>query len=111
LVASGLGQERGEIRSDIDPEVKAVEIVAFAMGMETQWLLTPNAIDRQEVHESFARALIEDLTRPDAPRRVSEKKATTRSEGTRKLSNALTAAQPPLNSSKRARAPKIAPRD
>ena len=105
------GQERGEIRSDIDPEVKAVEIIAFAMGIETQWLLTPDVIDRQGVHESFARALIDDLTRPDAPRRVSRKKAATRSERTRKRSNGVTAAQPPLNSSKRSRARRIAPSD
>jgi AcrR family transcriptional regulator len=69
------GQEQGEIRSDIDPDVKAIEIVAFAMGMETQWLLTPNLIDRDEVHQSFARALVDDLTSPDAPRQRRRRKA------------------------------------
>jgi AcrR family transcriptional regulator len=64
------GQERGQIRSDIDPDVKALEITAFAIGIETQWLLSPDAIDRAKVHQSFARALVDDLTRPDAPRRV-----------------------------------------
>jgi hypothetical protein len=91
--------------------VKAVEIVAFAMGMETQWLLTPNVIDRQGVHESFARALIDDLTRPDAPRRVSKKKAATRSERPRQHPNGLTAARQPQSSSKRARPRRIAPSD
>jgi BetI-type transcriptional repressor, C-terminal len=62
------GQERGEIRSDIDPEVKALEITAFSIGIETQWLLAPDLIDREKVHRSFARALIDDLTREDAPR-------------------------------------------
>jgi AcrR family transcriptional regulator len=69
------GQERGDIRSDIDPDVKAVEIVAFAIGIETQWLLTPDVIDRDKIHQSFARALIDDLTRSDAPRRKTRSKA------------------------------------
>jgi AcrR family transcriptional regulator len=68
------GQERGEIRSDVDPDLKAVEIVAFAIGMETQSLLSPDLIDRQQVHQSFARALIDDLTRSDAPRRTVKRK-------------------------------------
>ena len=78
------GQEQGEIRSDIDPDVKAIEIVAFGIGMETQWLLTPNLIDRDRVHQSFARALLDDLTSPDAPRRGSKRKTGTTSRTTRK---------------------------
>lgn len=62
------GQERGEIRSDIDPDVKALEIIAFAIGIETQWVFDPSAIERAKVRESFFRALLDDLTRPDAPR-------------------------------------------
>jgi AcrR family transcriptional regulator len=75
------GQQLGEIRSDIDPDVKAVEIVAFAMGIETQWLLTPDIIDRNQVHQSFARSLIDDLTRPDAPRRITKTGAPKASNG------------------------------
>ncbi len=63
------GQESGDIRSDIDPDVKAVEIVAFAIGIETQWLLTPDLIDRERVGRSFMRTLLDDLTDPDAPGR------------------------------------------
>jgi hypothetical protein len=69
------GEERGEIRSDINPDVKAIEIVAFGIGMETQSLLTSNAIDRDQVHQSFARALIDDLTRPDAPRESQQEES------------------------------------
>jgi AcrR family transcriptional regulator len=69
------GQGRGEIRSDIDPDVKAVEIVAFSIGVETQWLLDPDSIDRAKVHKSFARALIDDLTRAEAPRRKTRSRA------------------------------------
>jgi AcrR family transcriptional regulator len=78
------GQERGEIRSDIDPELKAVEIVAFGIGMETQSLLTPSLINREKVHQSFTRALVDDLTRRDAPRGAAKRKAKTKSRSERK---------------------------
>jgi AcrR family transcriptional regulator len=97
------GQERGEIRSDIDPDVKAIEIVAFAIGMETQSLLTPKKVDRDLVHQSFVRALIDDLTRPDAPRRVRKKKTGTRSRTTRKIPNGRSVAQQTRTSSRTAR--------
>ena len=70
------GQQTGEIRSDIDPDLKAIEIVAFGIGIETQWLAEPAQIDRPKVHESFVRALLDDLTRPDAPRRAGNKTRT-----------------------------------
>lgn len=35
------GQERGAIRTDIDPRDKAMEIIAFLNGLETAWLLNP----------------------------------------------------------------------
>lgn len=34
-------QDRGEIRTDVDPRLKAIEIVAFINGLETAWLLDP----------------------------------------------------------------------
>ncbi|MBL7498387.1 TetR/AcrR family transcriptional regulator [Frankia sp. CNm7] len=71
LIAGELrrGQDAGEIRADIDPDVKATEILAFNIGLETQWLLNPAQIDRPTVFRSYLRALLDDLTRPDAPRR------------------------------------------
>jgi AcrR family transcriptional regulator len=36
------GQAEGRYRSDVDPAVKAVEIIAFVNGMETSWLLDPS---------------------------------------------------------------------
>jgi BetI-type transcriptional repressor, C-terminal len=50
------GQQTGEIRTDIDPDLKAIEIVACGIGIETQWLAEPGLIDWQKVHESFVRA-------------------------------------------------------
>lgn len=79
------GQDKGEIRSDIDPELKAVEIVAFAIGIETQWLSNP-AVDRHKVRESFRRALLDDLTRPDAPRKDARKRPTATAKTGRKTS-------------------------
>ncbi len=36
------GQRAGRYRADVDPDVKATEIVAFLYGMETSWLLDPS---------------------------------------------------------------------
>jgi AcrR family transcriptional regulator len=36
------GQRAGRYRTDLDPAVKAVEIIAFLSGMETSWLLDPS---------------------------------------------------------------------
>jgi AcrR family transcriptional regulator len=55
------GQETGEIRADVDPDVKAMEILAFNIGIETQWLLEPQTIDRAKVFRSFLRSLLRDL--------------------------------------------------
>lgn len=78
------GQDTGEIRGDIDPDLKAIEIVAFGIGIETQWLADPSLIDRQKVHQSFVRALIDDLTRPDAPRNVTKRTRSASSKTTPK---------------------------
>jgi AcrR family transcriptional regulator len=44
IIAEGIrrGQRAGRFRTDLDPAVKAVEIVAFVSGMETSWLLDPS---------------------------------------------------------------------
>jgi len=34
-------QDRGEIRTDVDTRLKAIEIIAFVNGLETAWLLDP----------------------------------------------------------------------
>ncbi|BCJ68046.1 hypothetical protein GCM10009779_16980 [Polymorphospora rubra] len=34
-------QERGEMRKDIDPQLKAMEIIAFCYGLEAAWLVDP----------------------------------------------------------------------
>lgn len=57
------GQADGRYRPDIDPAVKAVEILAFVHGMETIWLLDPS-IPLTEVFKEYAEALARDFAPP-----------------------------------------------
>jgi AcrR family transcriptional regulator len=63
-----LGQADGRYRSDVDPALKAVEILAFVHGMETLWLLDPS-IPMTDVFKEYAEALARDL-RPPGIRRT-----------------------------------------
>lgn len=57
------GQQAGRYRTDMDPTVKAMEIVAFINGMETSWLLDPS-IPLTEVFKEYAESLARDFTPP-----------------------------------------------
>jgi hypothetical protein len=61
-VAEGIrrGQRAGRYRTDVDPAVKAVEIVAFLYGMETSWLLDPS-IPLTEVFREYTGSLARQL--------------------------------------------------
>ena len=54
------GQRAGRYRTDLDPAVKAVEIIAFLYGMETSWLLDPS-IPLTEVFRGYASTLAREL--------------------------------------------------
>jgi AcrR family transcriptional regulator len=56
------GQAGGRYRTDLDPAVKAVEIVAFLTGMETSWLLDPS-IPLTEVFSEYISSISRELTR------------------------------------------------
>ncbi len=56
-------QADGRYRTDIDPAVKAVEILAFVHGMETIWLLDPS-IPLTDVFKEYAEALARDFATP-----------------------------------------------
>jgi AcrR family transcriptional regulator len=62
IIAEGIrrGQRTGRYRADVDPAVKAVEIVAFLNGMETSWLLDPS-IPLAEVFGEYAGSLASQL--------------------------------------------------
>jgi AcrR family transcriptional regulator len=62
IIAKGIrrGQRAGRYRLDLDPAIKAAEIVAFLTGMETSWLLDPSLPLNAVFHEytsSLARQL------------------------------------------------------
>ena len=62
IVAEGIrrGQRAGRYRADVDPDVKATEIVAFLSGMETSWLLDPS-IPLTEVFREYTSSLASRL--------------------------------------------------
>lgn len=67
-IAAGIrrGQRAGRYRTDLDPAVKAVEIVAFLNGMETSWLLDPS-IPLNRVFKEYARSLERGLMHANTP--------------------------------------------
>jgi AcrR family transcriptional regulator len=60
------GQADGQLRPDVDPDVKAAEVLAFVIGIELQWMLSPDLVDPYAAYASFARALLDDLAREPA---------------------------------------------
>ena len=54
------GQHAGRYRTDLDPAVKAVEIIAFLYGMETSWLLDPS-IPLNDVFRKYTNSLASQL--------------------------------------------------
>ena len=62
IVTEGIrrGQNAGRYRTDLDPAVKAVEIIAFLYGMETSWLLDPS-IPLNDVFRGYASTLAREL--------------------------------------------------
>lgn len=68
-VADGIrrGQRAGQFRADIDPVVKATEVVAFLNGMETSWLLDPS-ISLTMVFKEYTSSLARQLTGSESVR-------------------------------------------
>jgi AcrR family transcriptional regulator len=64
-VAEGIrrGQRAGRYRTDLDPAVKAMEILAFLNGIETTWLLDPS-IPLTEVFREYTSSLARQLSPP-----------------------------------------------
>ena len=62
IVADGIrrGQSEGRYRQDVNPVIKAVEILAFVNGMETSWLLDPT-IPLTDVFREYSRSLASQL--------------------------------------------------
>jgi len=66
-VAEGIrrGQDAGRYRTDLDPAIKAAEIVAFLNGIETSWLLDPS-MPLNEVYKEYTASLFRQLALPEA---------------------------------------------
>jgi AcrR family transcriptional regulator len=62
MIASGIrrGQRAGQYRADVDPEVKAREVLAVLYGLEATWLLDP-ATPVSEVLGGYTTALVREL--------------------------------------------------
>jgi AcrR family transcriptional regulator len=54
------GQQAGRYRTDMDPGLKAREVLAVLYGMEATWLLDP-AMPVAQVLDEYTRGLLEDL--------------------------------------------------
>ena len=67
LVAEAIrrGQRSGRFRTDVDPVVKAVEIIAFLNGIETSWLLDPST-PVAEVFREYTGSLARRLALPSS---------------------------------------------
>ena len=65
IIAKGIqrGQLAGRYRADVDPDVKAREVLAFLYGMEATWLLD-QTIPVTMVLDEYTRGLLEDLCAP-----------------------------------------------
>jgi AcrR family transcriptional regulator len=68
IIGSGIrhGQRAGRFRPDIDPRVKAKEVVAFLYGVELTWLLDPD-VPVAGIFAEYARSLIGDLSAQSRP--------------------------------------------
>jgi AcrR family transcriptional regulator len=55
-----MGQSEGRYRQDVNPVIKAVEILAFVNGMETSWLLDPT-IPLTDVFREYSQSLASQL--------------------------------------------------
>lgn len=65
LIVAGLeaGIESGELRSDIDCELIAHQIIAMSEGLENQWLIDPDGIDIVACFHDFTAGLRERILR------------------------------------------------
>jgi AcrR family transcriptional regulator len=55
------GQGAGYVRADVDPDAKAVEIIATLDGLQIQWLLDPDRVDIVTSVEAYCASLAEQL--------------------------------------------------
>jgi AcrR family transcriptional regulator len=62
MIAAGIrrGQHAGRYRADVDPDIKAREVLAVLYGIEASWLLDP-AMPVAAVYAGYTSGLLEEL--------------------------------------------------
>jgi AcrR family transcriptional regulator len=60
-IALSAGQERGEIRRDIDLDAVSARIVSGLDGLQSQWLLDPDEVDLVEAYRELGASLRREL--------------------------------------------------
>lgn len=62
IIGAGIrrGQRAGRYRTDVDPRVKAKEVMAILYGIETSWLLDPS-VPVADIFDEYTRSLVEYL--------------------------------------------------
>jgi AcrR family transcriptional regulator len=61
VAALQVGQERGEIRTDVDLEAVTRRLIATLDGLQTQWLLDPEQVSLVESYTELGAALKREL--------------------------------------------------
>jgi AcrR family transcriptional regulator len=59
------GQQRGEVRADVDPDAVAMRLIALLDGLQTQWLLDPEHVDLEAALKDAASALRDEVRPQD----------------------------------------------
>jgi AcrR family transcriptional regulator len=72
------GQERGEIRADVDPDVEATALFGAIRGTIAQWLFEPTTIDLRRVARALAESTRRSLAADPGDRPAAARHARTR---------------------------------
>ena len=57
-------QRQGTVRSDVDVDQRAREVIAMVMGLEVQWLADPQRVDLATAFEAYVDRLMVELAPP-----------------------------------------------
>ena len=72
------GQERGEIRADVDPDVEATALFGAIRGTIAQWLFEPKTIDLERVARALAESTRRSLAAEPGHQPATSQRARTR---------------------------------
>lgn len=78
------GQDRGDIRKDVNLQAVARRIIAGLDGLQSQWLLDPDAVDLVEAYKELGASLKEELAagiRSDGTRSPVRRPSSSRKRG------------------------------